>query len=294
MVASDSTISQVIAQFHEAADIARHQETRRGSLVDLGLSDGEDVLISTDLHGQRLNFKKILKDADLSKHPRRHLVMQEVCHGGPLYPAGGCMSHLLLEDIAQLQIQHPERFHFLLSNHELAEATDFPITKGNRMLNLQFRCGLQAIYGDACEDVRDAAVGFITSCPLAIRTPNRVFISHSAPASVDEMGFDVSLFDRELEIRDMSSGGEAFRLVWGRDFRPENAEAFAKLVDADLLIHGHEPCLTGSHAPNRWQIILDCARPNAHCLLLPMREPVAHDQAIGMIRPLFAPGDEPK
>jgi hypothetical protein len=54
--------------------------------------------------------------ADLDRNPRRHLIMQEVCHGGPTYPDGGCKSHRMLEDVARLKVRYPERFHFLLSN----------------------------------------------------------------------------------------------------------------------------------------------------------------------------------
>src|SRR6185369_6088628 len=76
---------------------------------------------------------------------------KEVCHGVPEYPGetGGCMSHLLLEDCIRLKSEYPERFHFLLSNHELAELGDFPICKSRRMLNVVFRCGINELYGSA-------------------------------------------------------------------------------------------------------------------------------------------------
>ncbi len=105
-------------------------EKRTGSIVELSESDGEDILVAADLHGNRINFDRLVKIADLANHPQRHLVMQEVCHGGPTYPGGGCMSHLMLEDVAALKIDYPDRFHFILSNHELAEMTDFAIMKG--------------------------------------------------------------------------------------------------------------------------------------------------------------------
>jgi hypothetical protein len=66
----------------------------------------------------------------------------------PEYPGGdGCMSHLLLEDCARLKTEFPERFHFLLSNHELAELGDFLISKSRRMLNMAFRFGINEMYG---------------------------------------------------------------------------------------------------------------------------------------------------
>src|SRR5580698_57039 len=125
---------------------------RQASRADLG----EDCLISGDLHGHTANFEAILRLANLDAHPRRHLVLQEVCHGGPTFPSGGCRSFELLERVAELKVRYPGQVHFLLSNHELAELMDYPILKAKRMLNLVFRMGLQEAYGDAADRVREA------------------------------------------------------------------------------------------------------------------------------------------
>ena len=57
------------------------------------------------------------------------------------------MSHAILEDIARLKVRYPDRVHFLLGNHELAELTDYPIQKNKQMLNVLFRMGLEQMYG---------------------------------------------------------------------------------------------------------------------------------------------------
>jgi hypothetical protein len=194
------------------------------------------------------------------------------------------MSHLLLEDMALLKIRYAERFHFLLGNHELAELIDFPITKSNRMLNLTFRYGLQEMYGRATERVRDAGLQFIQSCPLALRMANHVFICHSAPDHVVEEGFDVNVFTRPLTLDDLAPYGQVFRLVWGRDFRRQNAAAFARLVRASLLIHGHEPCPDGYQVPNDLQVILDSCGHAATYVLVPNRGPVTQSGIVAAIR----------
>ena len=182
------------------------------------------------------------------------------------------MSHSLLEEITKLKLRFPQQVHFLLGNHEVSELTDFPIRKGDKMLNLQFRLGMRHRYGPAFEKVREAYLRFILSCPIAVRMPEGIFISHSIPAKTDSRGFDVTLFDREVEIGDFIEGGPGFDLVWGRDYRPQNADAFAKLVGAEVLINGHEPCSEGYAIPNGRQIIIDCCGDEACCLLLPTRE----------------------
>jgi hypothetical protein len=287
MVAAANIVEEVIATYRAAAEANRSTKHRRGNIVVLDPAAGDDVLITADLHGHRLNFQRLLEIADLAGHPRRHLVVQEVCHGGPEYPGGGCMSHLLLEDVARLKTELPDRFHFLLSNHELAELTDFPIMKQKHVLNLHFRTGLQEMYGAATDRVREAYCEFIATCPVALRaTAGSVLITHSLPKLVDEVGFDASIFDRPLSADDLCHDGDVFRLVWGRDFRPENADAFAKLAGAELFISGHEPCSAGYSVPNRRQVILDCCGERACYLLLPLDRPLSQRQIIDCIREL--------
>lgn len=289
MVADPENIRRVIDIYGQAADANRNASARDGNVVHLTESTGDDVLITADLHGQRLNFDRLRRIADLPSRTGRHWIVQEVCHGGPTYPnGGGCMSHLLLEDIALLKTQFPDRFHFLLGNHELAELTEHLITKGGQMLNLHFRAGLQTMYGDGARDVRDAALGFIRTCPLAMRLDQGVFTCHGSAERVAEFGWDATVLSRELTAEDLAVGGAAFRLVWGRDFRQENAEALAACVGAEILIHGHEPCSQGFSVPNTRQIILDCCGPNACYLILPIGQRLTYAQVVESIRPLYA------
>src|SRR5215467_3156852 len=109
MPASAETIASVLDQCRRAAAANRSCAARRGNVICLTLENAADVMIVADLHGNRLNYEKLLGIADLAGQPRRHLIMQEVCHGGPEYPGdGGCMSHLLLEDCIRLKTEFPE------------------------------------------------------------------------------------------------------------------------------------------------------------------------------------------
>ncbi|MDA1051886.1 MAG: hypothetical protein O3C40_15580 [Planctomycetota bacterium] len=286
MVASLAQVEQVIESMRMATAHNVDSPARVGSVIEVSGATGDEVLVAADLHGNRINFEKLLKTADLSSHPRRHLVMQEVCHGGPTYPAGGCMSHLLLEDVASLKNAFPDRFHFILSNHELAELTDFPIMKSGKMLNLTFREGLQQLYGDRAEQVRHAYLEFLASCPLAVRLASGVFICHSIPERVDRDGYDIGILGRWLERSDFQPRGPVFRLVWGRDFREENALAFARLADTNLLVHGHEPCADGFQVPNSKQVILDCCSYDACYAILPTHGELTHQDLVQRITKL--------
>lgn len=289
MTASPTIADDTIALCQQAAEVNRNCASRRGNVVNLNPDDGDEVMVVADLHGNWLNLNRLLKVADLADHPRRHLVMQEVCHGGPQYPdGGGCMSHLMLEEMARLKVEFPERFHFLLSNHELSELGEYPICKSRKMLNLCFRSGISEMYGAAADRVRKAYLDFIASCPLAVRLDGGVFISHSLPEKCDRDGFDASVLTRPLSASDWCAGSDVFRLVWGRDFRAANAEAFAKFVGAELLVHGHEPCRSGYSVPNQRQVILDGCGCHASYLLLPIGARLTQQEVLARIKRLHA------
>jgi hypothetical protein len=289
MAADPNTIQGVIATFRQAADANLKTSARCGNLVHLTADHGSDVLISGDLHGHRLNFDRLQAIADLAAESARHWIVQEVCHGGPEYPGrGGCMSHLLLEDVADLKTRFPQRFHFLLGNHELSELTDFLIAKGGQMLNLQFQAGLKTLYGDAAVDVREAARAFLRTCPLAARVDQGVFVSHGSPDCRDSEGWNKKILTRPLTAADSAVGGDAFRLLWGRDFDQPNADRLAKHLEADVLIHGHEPCSGGFAVPNSRQIILDSCGMNGCYLLLPIGKRWTQAELVSRVRQIYA------
>lgn len=287
MVASIEYIEKIIATYGEATEANLQTLARVGNVVVISPEFADEVMITGDLHGHRRNFNALRKIAALDQHPRRHLVLQEVCHGGPTYPTnGGCMSHAMLEDVAKLKATYPEQVHFILGNHELAELTDYPIQKNKQMLNLMFRLGLQQIYGPAAEKVRDAYYPFIRSCPLAVRLPGGVFISHSVPEGVDTRHFDSSIFYREIDPVEYYERTGVFELVWGRDYRQENASAFAELMQAKVLINGHEPCPEGFNTPNDTQIIMDCCSEKACYVILPAAGELSQAEIVERIKKL--------
>ncbi len=278
MVASPRYVETILSAFARATEANRRMPGRVGASLIVSPDWAAEVMVTGDIHGNRLNFNRLRKIAALDEHPKRLLILQEVCHGGPVYSEnGGCMSHAILEDVAEFALRHPRQVHLLLGNHEMAELTDFPIRKNNQLLNLLFRLGLHQMYGSAAEEVRQAALRYLWSCPVAVRLPNGVLIAHSLPDGVDRRGFDPTALTRALTPEDGAEGSDVFRLLWGRDYRRENARAFCERVGAKLLITGHEPCEEGFIAPNDRQVILDCCGDKCAFVILPVEQPL--DQA---------------
>lgn len=277
-------VDRTVATFKAATEANLATPGRSGCLVRLTAELADEVMITGDLHGHRENFERLTAVADLDRYPRRHLVLQEVCHGGPTYPDdGGCMSHTLLEDVAALKARYPERVHLLLGNHELAELADYPIQKNRRLLNLMFRLGVVRTYGSDAQRVREAYFAFLRSCPLALRLAQGVFVSHSLPEQLDFRNYDVGFLDRPLDLETPAEREAVFELVWGRDYRSVNALRFAEMVGARILIHGHQPHPEGYYVPNPIQVILDCCGARAGFVILPNGVELTHADVVESI-----------
>jgi hypothetical protein len=260
---------------------------RSGTVVQLDAS-AEDVLVAGDLHGNIANFQALLDRARLDRNPRRHLVLQELVHGESRYVNGGCKSHQLVDLVSALKCQYPDRVHLILGNHELAELLNKPILKAGVRTNDLFRQGIEVAYGADSGQVSVAYQELFRALPLAIRTHNRVFLSHSFPEATDlDDGFDATIFASK-SIAEINEGQSAslHDLVWGRDGDEQTARRFALLVNADLLVTGHMPCLEGFRNPNPFQLILDCSRfPACYCLF-PNQRPVTLADLLAGVRTL--------
>ena len=286
MSATHAYIERVIQTMNDAAGVCRDMQGREGNTITVTPAVAGEIMITGDLHGHRSNFQRIRELADLENHPRRRLILQEVIHGGPAYDNGGDQSHQVLEDVAQLITQFPDQVCFLPGNHEMAEVAAYPIMKSGQMLNFLFRLGLEAAYGEAAPHVEQAYHAFIKSCPLAVRTPQRIVIVHSTPTGVQLMGFNPSVLYRPVDVRDVSKGGDVFNMLWGRDYSEAAAKDFAKLLDAQVLILGHEPCPDGYQVPNSVEIILDCSKRPACYLMLPLDQALTQSDLEGLIQKL--------
>jgi len=273
---------RLLTTLQRAVDAFRATPGRRGRVVDL--QGAAEILVAGDLHGNLDNFRRLLQIADLARNPARQFVLQEAIHGPHRYPAGGDRSHQLLDLIAALKCQYPRQVHFLIGNHELAQATGRRIAKDDVELNDLFMKGVRTAYGDRADEVYAAYLRLIAAAPLALRTANRVFISHSLPPLSLLPAFDPAVLERdETTDADCVPGGAVHALVWGRDTRPETVAAFLQKMDADLLITGHIPCDRGFDAPNDRQLILDSlGHPAAYCLF-PADRPLTHPELLNCI-----------
>jgi hypothetical protein len=281
---------QAIQVYRQAAELNRRDPLLDGSL--LRFPNYGQVVMTGDLHGHRRNFQKLEQFCDLDRYGARHVMLHELIHEDVASLTDHDMSHILLFEAAQWKCEFPEQVHFLLSNHELAQVNRSEITKNGRVVTVDFEAGVTDTYGKQAPRVLEAMSEFILSFPLAGRTPNGVFLSHSLPSPRDLPAFDPTVLSRAPTKEDLSDHGSARCLIWGRYHTEEALATLAELLDVRFFLCGHQPQEMGYEVLHDRMVIL--ASEHNHGVFLPvdLNKPVTLRKLIKSIRP-FAGLDFP-
>jgi len=267
-----------------AAELNLDDRLRKGSL--LSFPNYGQVVMTGDMHGHRRNFEKLVKYCQLESTPHRHVILHELIHEKPEYYGAPDRSVELILDAAKWKTFFPEHVHFLQSNHELAQLQDHEITKGGRVVTDDFERGVAEVLGSAQIDgVLRAIDTFIASFPLAGRSPNGVFFSHSLPnvSHMDE--FDVECVRQPADQLDLSEGGMVYQMVWGRRHTPALLDRLGQALDVRFFIVGHQPEEFGYEVQFDRLIIL--ASDHNHGVFLPVdcRKEYTIEDLVRRIRP---------
>ena len=257
---------------------------RRGNLVTLPAQ--AQLILTGDIHGHRRNFERTVTFADLANNPDRHVVMQEIIHGGPQDSQGGCLSYKLLFDVARYKLDFPDRVHIIMANHDTAFISDIRVMKDGKEMNRAMRLALDREFKQTGANVELAIRQFLFSQPLALRCENRIWVSHSLPGDRFVNKFDPKILDRQLKVNDVVRPGSAYLLTWGRKHSQALLDKMAKLFDVDIFILGHQPQEQGfSQAGDN--LIIIASNHNHGCLLLTdLAKSYTIEQLIDSIVPL--------
>jgi hypothetical protein len=257
---------------------------RHGNVIRL---PAEGYLIITgDMHGHRRNFERMVNYADLDNNPDRHIVLQEIIHGGPEDSKGGCLSYELLFEAIRYKLSFPDRVHIILGNHDTAWINNSEVMKDGREMNRAMREAMEREFKQDSEDIILLTRQFLFSQPLAIRCENRIWISHSLPADRFIKKFNAKILDKKLKINDVVRPGSAYLLTWGRNHSQELLDKMAKLFDVDIFILGHQPQEQGWNQAGDNLIII--ASNHSHGCIIPidLTKSYTVEQLIDSIVPL--------
>ena len=274
----------IIDLLNKAGQACNTDRFRRGNLIHLP-AEG-NLIITGDIHGHRRNFERIVTFSDLADNPDRHVVLQEIIHGGPQDSEGGCLSYKLLFDVARYKLSFPDQVHIIMGNHDTTFINDSQVMKNGKEMNQPMNLALDREFQQASADIKMAIRQFLLSQPLAVRCDNRIWLSHSLPGDFYADKFDPQILQKELETSDCENPGSAYLLTWGRRHSQALLDKMAELFDVDTFILGHQPQPEGwSRAGNN--LIILASNHNHGCLLpINLSESYTIEQLIDSIVPL--------
>jgi len=274
----------IIDLLNKGVEANNADKFRRGNLLHLP-ADGS-LIVTGDIHGHRRNFERIVAFADLANKPDRHIVLQEIIHGGPQDSKGGCLSYKLLFDVVRYKLSFPDRVHIIMGNHDTTFINNSKVMKDGKEMNRSIKSALDREFKQASTDIQLAIRQFLFSQPLAVRCDNRIWLSHSLPSDRYLDKFDTEVLERQLKINDVVKPGSAYLLTWGRKHSQALLDKMAKLSDVDIFILGHQPQQQGWSRAGE-NLIIIASDHNHGCLLaFSLAKSYTVEQLIDLIIPL--------
>ena len=190
-----------------------------------------------------------------------------------------------LLEAARWKCEYPDQIHFLQSNHELAQVNRHEITKNGRIVTLGFEQGVAETYGSGADRVLEGIDALILSYPLAARTANRVFCSHSLPSPRDLPAFDPEVLLRLPTADDLLDRGSGHMLVWGRYQTEAVLDTLREILEVDFFLCGHQPQEMGYEVLYDRMVILASDHNHGVFLPLDLNRPITLESLTNSIRP---------
>jgi len=205
-----------------------------GKLVELPRK-GKSLVI-TDIHGNIDDFNKFMDIWDKFKDGDNHLILT-----GDFIHAMGRENDRSIEILESVKNrwENSSRFHVLLGNHEWSTISNTAVYKGGINQTHNFDELLKEVFQGNYEEKLEEYIEFFKKLPVAVRTANRIFISHAGPPK------DIKNLDEIVHITDAGYNGNSklSETLWNRsdNFTEKDLKLFLKTVDCQMMIVGHTP-----------------------------------------------------
>lgn len=206
-----------------------------GDLIELPKKG--KALIITDLHGNLSDFNKLMDiwenfDGEIDNHL--------VITGDFIHAMGRADDNSveLMEEV-KYRFDNDKNFHVLLGNHEWSVISKMTIYKSGADLNFNFEELLKERFSSRWEQKLNEYIEFFKKLPLAVKTKNKVFISHAGPPK------NLKNIEKIINIskNGFVNNSLLFELLWNRsgDYDKKDLETFLKTVGCNAMIVGHTP-----------------------------------------------------
>jgi len=266
------------------AKLNQNDPLRNGNM--LCFPGSGELFVAGDLHNHDRNFQRLQTAANLGASRDRHVILQELVHGGPIGPDGSDTSLDMLLDAIAWAEKYPGQVHFLLANHDLAQVQGQAIMKDGYDLTERFSRHFRAKAGPFEEQAHIAYRNFVYAMPLAAITLTGVFFSHSLPGPRELPRFDNTILRRDLADADFARNGSVYSLVWGRNQSQDVLNTLSRAWWSDLFVCGHQGQDQGMGTMGDRMLIIDSSHNHGTYLKIDLARQYTLQDLIDSVRPL--------
>ena len=193
------------------------------------------VLIITDLHGNLEDYERYIDIWKKFKDKNNHLILTgDFIHS--CYVNDGSLEII---DSVKILYENEKDFHVLLGNHEWAQILDESIYKGGLNQTQDFKGLVYKKYGKKTEEKMEFYKKFFKTLAIAVRTENKVLISHAGPSPHLKNEKDI----KNISNNDYSNNLVLYDMVWNRNMECSRnyLDPFLTYLKCNASIVGHTP-----------------------------------------------------
>ncbi len=207
----------------------------RGKLIELPKKD--HAIVVTDIHGNLNDYNKYLELWKKYGKKNFHFIIT-----GDFIHAMGKKDDRSIDILESVMhnFKHRKNFHALLGNHEWSAITMVSVYKGGVNQSHSFITLLKDRFEKDWEFKLEEYQNFFKELPVAVKTDNKLFISHGGPPR------NLDSIEDIVHITDKGYGEEnskLYQLLWNREenFNKEDLNNFLRVVNCNAMIVGHTP-----------------------------------------------------
>ena len=208
------------------------------------------AIVVTDIHGNLNDYNKYISIWEKCNEKNVHFILT----GDFIHAFGEKKdeSIKILESVKH-NFEKYENFHALLGNHEWSTISRVSVYKGSVNQSLNFESHLKERFKENWKIKLEEYQNFFKTLPVAVKTDNKVFISHGGPPK------NVKSLDEIVHIADNGyiENTMLYQLLWNRedDFTNRELKEFLRAVGCSAMIVGHTP-VDGIKMVGKEQVIL--------------------------------------
>ncbi len=193
------------------------------------------ALIITDLHGNLEDYNKYMDIWKEFKDKKNHLIIT----GDFIHSCYQIDGSLEIIDSVKNHFENEKNFHVLLGNHEWAQIIGESVYKGFSNQTQDFIDLIQEKYDNNADNKMESYINFFKKLAIAVKTENKVFISHAGPSQHLKNEDDI----KTISENDYSHNLILYEMLWSRNMECSRnyLNPFLKHLKCNASIVGHTP-----------------------------------------------------